>query len=377
MAIIYKIKTVEQLVDSAKRYILGLSNPRLTNFNFGSRTRVLITGISVILYQTMQDFITAIKELIPIAIYEGFGFTKKEGVQSTGELKFSRNSPATSDITVPTGTAVTLDGIEYATIEDATILTGNTESDSASAKCSVKGTAGNIDINAIDTINGDGFFSVKPAEVDNAINPIAFSGGTDEESDDQRRSRFNSFVNGLTTSTVRGLRAAALGVEGVVSATVRETFPVAGYNTIYVDDGSGTAPQSILDEVQKVIDGDRTDEENYPGKRAAGIQTVVTTPEVKYISIEMEVRVLQSSFIDDTQLKNDIKSAVVSAINVLPLGYDAVRTMIICVTRGVSSAIFDVILSVPASNSVADDGEVIRYSDSEGTFVITVVPVNP
>lgn len=377
MAIIYVVKTPEQILEASKKYSLGLADPVLTNWNFGSRIRILVQTFATMASQIMSDFYISLKRAIAVSVYDGFGFEKKAGTKSYGQIIFSRDEIATEKIIILEGTSITLDGIEYSTIEEGSIEIGDTDSLAIDCQSVDSSSDANISIGAIDTASEKGFFAVKPQGVDSATNPIPFSGGTNEETDSERIDRFQKTAQGLTTSTELGLLSSALAVEGVASATIRESSPEAGVNTIYIDDGSGNAPQLLIDEVQKVIDGDRTNSDNYPGKRGAGIRTIITVPVIKNIDITIEVRILVGNFSDYTDLIDKIKNEVIRKINVLPLGYDATRSLIVKTVMNISGYIYDCIVVLPATNLSAEENEVIRFDNNINTFTITVVEVNP
>lgn len=377
MAVIFTVKTPGQILEASKKFLLGLSSPSLSNWNFGSRLRILVTTFATMASQIMSDFYISLKKAIAVAIYEGFGFERKSGTLASGQIVFSRATSATSIITIPSGTSIVLNGINYTTTENGYIQIGDTDSNAISAQSATASSEANIDSGDIDTNAGSGFFTAKPQGVDSATNPIAFSGGTNEETDSERITRFNKAVQGLTTSTELGLVSAVLSVNGVSSASIRESFPEPGVNTIYIDDGSGSAPLSLIEECQKVIDGDRNDRENYPGKRSAGIRTVITVPSVKNIDISIDVRVLSGGFPDFGLLEDALINIVVRKINTLPLGYDATRSLIVQTVRNYSSYIYDCIVVLPATNLVANDDEVIRYDSNINTFTVSITEINP
>jgi uncharacterized phage protein gp47/JayE len=86
MANILKTYTADQLYTLYKNKTLS-DNVGLTDFNSGSRVRSLLESNSEIVSSIAMDFKEALYRAIPIALYEGFGFTKTGSVAATGYLR--------------------------------------------------------------------------------------------------------------------------------------------------------------------------------------------------------------------------------------------------------------------------------------------------
>jgi len=366
MAEIYKQKTFLQIYDAMKRYLVGESSA-LNNFNTGSRLSVLLEAVALVLAQTHNDFYQGLKIAIPTSVYNAFDFERNLGIAAAGTIEFTRSSPATEDYTIPIGTAIVLNGIKFETTAVGSILTGNTSSGNINAQCSVVGVDGNISSGAIDTSLGQGSFVNQPDGVEAATNNVAFTGGTNEESDEDRISRFRLFVNSLPRSTVQGLIAGALSVDGVVSATVVENNPTLGWVTIYADDGTGTLSTALKEEIEKVINGDPNDTANYLGYRPAGVLVQVLAPTVQSVDVTVDIKILDSSLSDPADLKSLAQTAIENYVNTLRLGYDVIITEIIHVIKEAHNDIYDVDVTLPAANVTITDDKVART----GTVTVT------
>ena len=86
MADIYTVYTAEQLYDMYRLYLLGKS-VGITDFNTGSKIRAIIESNSEIISSIIMDFKNALMKAIPIALYEGFGFTQLAATSATGYLR--------------------------------------------------------------------------------------------------------------------------------------------------------------------------------------------------------------------------------------------------------------------------------------------------
>jgi len=86
MADILKIYTAEQLY-TIQRLIILAKAVGLTDFNDGSKIKALLEAVADVSSTISFDFKEAIFNAIPIALYQGFGFTKTAAVSSNGFLR--------------------------------------------------------------------------------------------------------------------------------------------------------------------------------------------------------------------------------------------------------------------------------------------------
>jgi len=121
------------------------------------------------------------------------------GTRATGVLMFSRPTPAQSDITIPVGTicaAISDSGklIEFQTAEVVVLEAGETSVLVEATAISV-GSAGNVSIGAVSIIR------TPIVGISSCSNDAAFTGGTDQESDEDLRKRalYTIWVNGRAT----------------------------------------------------------------------------------------------------------------------------------------------------------------------------------
>jgi uncharacterized phage protein gp47/JayE len=113
---------------------------------------------------------------------------------------------------------------------------------------------------------------------------------------------------------------------------------------------------------QWTIDGRQDDQETYPGYRAAGVQIEVLEPVRIPIRVELDVTTREG--ITLSSISNDIKSAVSTYINTLPVGEDVIVSSITCAVKEVDG-VFDVTVAAPTANIAIADNELARISDSE------------
>jgi hypothetical protein len=115
---------------------------------------------------------------------------------------------------------------------------------------------------------------------------------------------------------------------------------------------------------QWTVDGIPTNQDLYPGIRAAGVQVEVIEP-VK-VPIIVELDVTPADGVTLSSISNDIKSAVSSYINTLPVGADVIISQITCGVNDVTG-VADVKVIQPSANVAVADNELGRIKDSDIT----------
>lgn len=117
----------------------------------------------------------------------------------------------------------------------------------------------------------------------------------------------------------------------------------------------------LIAEVQKIVDGDTADAENYPGYRAAGVRVVVLPPtivqQVVSGSIVSEEGYLQADVVTAAE------TAIAAYINGLGISGDIVLHELIKVIMEVEG-VYDVTLTEPTANVIVLDDELPRITSS-------------
>lgn len=126
---------------------------------------------------------------------------------------------------------------------------------------------------------------------------------------------------------------------------------------------------NLVAEVQKVLEGDINDSNNYPGVKAAGVFCAVEAPSIKRITVKITITA-ESTYIVD-ELAPLVEQEVASYINSLKIGRDVIRSRIIDAAHNVQG-VRSVTLSLPTSNIVVLENELPRAFDASGNSTITV-----
>jgi len=275
-------------------------------------------------------------------------------------------------VTVPSGYSVTIDSLQIITSSENIIVAGESGVQCA-ADCTTTGIAGNIAVNAIDTANGKGYINSVIEGIENVINDSAFSGGTDEETDTARQIRFTETVNALNAGTKNGIIVAIEGITGVRSAGMRTNYPFKGSNTIIIDTASGTISADLQASIEQVLYGVSTDYENYPGKNCEGIEYILTTPTIKPVDVTVTVTKLPTVNVDSDEIETDVQTAIEQYINTRKLGEDVIITEIIRIAKNANAAVYDITVTLPATNVSISDSEYAKTGSGTGASVTVTV----
>lgn len=162
----------------------------------------------------------------------------------------------------------------------------------------------------------------------------------------------NSSLRGTLTANTHYYLNPANGQVYFVPALVAGEYIVASYDHF----------TGLIEEVQKVIDGDPANRTTYPGYRAAGVRVLVATPSI--VSIEVEGTITFEEGATRTTVLADAESSVLNYINTRGISGDIVRNEIIeriMATTGV----LDVDLVLPAANIAVQDDELPRSTSGD------------
>lgn len=372
--VIYTPRNYIQIYDQWEQFLVG-SGVGLTNFNVGSRLRALGEGFSLVSGQTHFQFYQSLIAAIPTSLYDALGFTRLPGVKAAGQIKIGLNEAPLVNTTVPAGLTLNINGNDYTTTTASVILAGQTESAAVTLQANQFGVIQNLSIGDVDTRDAKGFFSAENG-FDYAYNTTAISGGTDQETDEDRRLRFITYVNGLTKTTLVGIQAGLLAIGSVRSVYIRELFPENGWITIYVDDGSGSLPPALLTEVNKVVYGDPNDVANYPGYKAAGIHVSVEAPVLRLFDITDHLDIDQATLANPADIVIAAETAMSTYLDSLKLGQDVIITEIITAVQNAHPDIIDVQITalavdgnpIPVANFTIASNELSKANSFATTF---------
>ena len=354
------IKRYAEIMAAAEANMIARQD-KITDFNEGSIAHTFCDTASRLLERAYVSIRQGYNEQLKILPYSIFGLTKKSGTYAGGSVVFSRSSALTSSTVIASGTKVSGGGYSFTTTASATIAAGETTSDAVAATADEAGSGANVDAGTISSID-----SVVSSDVVAVTNTSAFTGGCDEETDTEFYSRFQTYINGLSGTNSYAVKAAALSVDGVKNAELLVHTPPAEdiYNfTVYIDDGSGSATDDLIEAVTLAIEGDGT--EANPGHVCPGINFRVLAPTMTTVDVELTVTIAEGANQDDAEA--EITEIVTELVNSKTIGESVLRSEIISALMD-EVYVLDVEVTSPAANVEADTTQVLRL----GTLTITI-----
>lgn len=198
------------------------------------------------------------------SLYAQFGFERNGAVAASGMVTVSRfNSVLSATVLVGSLFQTSVGQIQFSVYEDihnpnwspsqnGYVLGASISSISIPVICTAGGVIGNVGAGEINQI-------ASSVPVDQVTNPQAFTNGKDQESDPDYRSRFIVFINSLYAGTFLAYQNAITQGRTGIFYNVKGSTDIngnveKGFNSVIIDDGSGSPPQSLLDSVTQSID---------------------------------------------------------------------------------------------------------------------------
>lgn len=149
-------------------------------------------------------------------LVEQIGIKRKPATFSTGIANFSRSSAATVDYTIPAGSIIqtnSTEPVQFKTTNTATLLAGQV-SVSVPIKAVLSGADSNIGSNTLTEM------TEPPVGIESVVNLSETSGGSNEETDDELRSRAVKEIGNGSRSSATALVRGMNRVPGVQSVSI-------------------------------------------------------------------------------------------------------------------------------------------------------------
>lgn len=141
--------------------------------------------------------------------------------------------------------------------------------------------------------------------IDTVANAAPFTTGVDAETDASYRAGFPLYIAGLARATPDAIRSA---VGRLQQGLLCQIVEVPGIVTVYVDDGSGATPASVVAQAAAAVNA----------VRAGGVQTVVLAASRLGAAVQMTVEI-EDAYVPDAVVAT-VTAALARAINALAFG---------------------------------------------------------
>lgn len=301
------MKTFSEIVNGMANWITS-NTSKLTNFHVGSVLRTLLESIAVeiegLYFQMRKGFNDASEN----AIFNSFDFHRFPALRATGTLTIKFKYALTDPITIAKGSkffTIPLNGkqVYFQTTRDYVFGIGSTMSD-IEVECIDSGVIGNVPSYSLR------YSVIQLSQVSDIFNAQAFYTGKPEESKEERKKRFNRYIDTLARGTVSAIQYAALKVPGVAGAYVEDQI---GYVNVYVHDAAGNLPEDLKQQVIRSI----------LEYRAAGIDVIVLPVIKRTIDLDVSVSVRPGFSLEE--YRSAVQQAVTSYLNYFTVSRDVVQ----------------------------------------------------
>jgi uncharacterized phage protein gp47/JayE len=325
---------------------------KVTDFNVGSVLRTILEAVAAIVEEVwymLQFFVslffldTSQGEWVDRRLND-LGMARKEGAAAYGSITIGRDSPSPISIFISAGTIFqnATGELQYATQADVILNIGSYTVD-VEVEAVDSGTAYNLPTDTILKQSGIAISGIEWAKIK------LMGGGEDIESDEDYKNRVPAYFDSLSRGTAPAIRYAASSVSGVVSVTLKENVPSKGWFTVYIDDGSGVANETLLQTVRAVL-------EDY---RAFTIQYIVDTAKLTDFATTMQVITKADTNAD--AVKAAVQAAIVNYVNALNMATPVYLADLIYLARGVEG-VENVRILAPLSDVIPEADQLLRTS---------------
>ena len=264
------------------------------------------------------------------------GLERRAAVAAEGVLRFETDQTPSTDLTIPAGTVCMTAGlVRFETTQEGTIPAGETAVE-VPARAIEPGAAGNV---AAGTIRA---MAVAPVGVSRCTNPDGFSGGLDQESDEELRERvletFQRMPNGANAAFYE---QSAMSFPQVAAAAVVSRPRGVGSVDVVVSTATGVPDSGLLEELQAYFEE----------RREIAVDVLVRAPEVQDVDVTVQIQTAANR--DGETVRQAVEQAIRSWFDGRRLGQSILRARL-------GQLIFEVdgvenyVLSAPAADVMVE-----------------------
>ena len=202
------------------------------------------------------------------------GITRSPASRAAGTLRFSVDAAPAMAVSIPAGTVcMTAEEVRFQTTETVILAVGEQYTDAA-AEALEPGSGGNAVPGAVR------FLTACPMAVTAVTNPNAFTGGSDEESDQALRARIlESYQRLPNGANAAWYEETAMSWPGVTAARAVGRARGTGTVDVYVTGENGLPAQDLLEGL----------EEMFREKREIAVDVEVKAPRAQTVDVSVSV----------------------------------------------------------------------------------------
>lgn len=230
---------------------------------------------------------------------------------AVGIMRFYTASTAERDFLVPKGTICRTAGlVDVMTTEDGTIATGRAMVE-VPAQAVEPGFGGNVPIESVRSM------AVAPVGIVSCMNPIAFTGGREDETDEQLRLRIIQSYHSMPNGTNKAYyEKVALSVRGVEAVRVIPKRRGVGTVDVLVTESGGIPSNELLYRVQQELSDKR--------EIAVDVRAVAPTS----VSVNVTVRIKPKDGVTPSDLIEKVRKNISDWFNGSRLGQSVLRAQL-------------------------------------------------
>lgn len=287
----FQIKDFGSIVASIINHMRG-TQTKITDFQPGSVGRTLVEGPAVEIEELYLQMFIGLREAIPVATFQSFGFDKLPPIYASGYVSVSAPTAPTVTRIIPAGTLFySSNGKTYTSTSDVAWNAG-VSLISIPVIASEPGAVGNI---------AAGQITSSPAfDSSHTISNEPISNGQDQESDEAREARFAEFVASLSRGTKVACmyiakQASVRDVNGNILERVTRIgySEIAGYFKIFLYSSRGVPSADLIANGKMLLEGMEdpdTGEVLVVGYVAAGIRGDIIAMRERQVGMTIRVR---------------------------------------------------------------------------------------
>ena len=202
------------------------------------------------------------------------GISRRAATRAVGTLRFSVTSPSSVELPISLGTTCMTEGeVRFQTTQAAVLPAGALSVD-VPAEALESGSAGNVPPGSVTIL------TACPVGITGCTNPTAFSGGSDQESDESLRERvLESYLRLPNGANAAWYEQTAMAHAGVAAAQAVGRARGIGTVDVYIATEAGLPDGALLEEVRADLQE----------KREIAVDVAVRAPEAKNVNVTVQV----------------------------------------------------------------------------------------
>jgi len=261
------------------------------------------------------------------------GVERKKAAKASGMLRFSVNEAAQNALSIPAGTVCMTAGlVRFETTEAGELPAGALSVDIPAAAVET-GAAGNAAAGTVVQM------SVAPVGIAFCTNPEAFTGGSDNESDEKLRERvletYRRLSNGANAAFYK---QKAMSFDEVASAVVLPRAHGVGTVDVVITSREGVPEQTLLEEVQSCFDE----------VREIAVDVQVLAPETLTVNVDVTIKAAENY--DSQVVLEKVRNALTEYFDGTKLGKDVLLAELGAAVFGVEG-VENYAFSAPAADA--------------------------